>query len=62
MNLENFKSTWKHFQAINSLPALENIESLIPPHKMKQSRQGRLSRIFVNLVLFIVITLFIQGG
>jgi len=62
MNLDHLKSSWKHYKLINSLQPPGNIEALIALEELGKSRRVGFQRILINLMLFLMLTIFIQGG
>ena len=61
MNLEDLKSSWKQHKIAQGLRPIQASELLLLTQEASP-KSTKSQRILVNVVLFLIITLFIQGG
>lgn len=62
MQLDELKPAWKQLKLLHSMQRIPTGEilSMIGEHDQRSTRKG--PRVLLSLVLFIVMTLFFQGG
>ena len=62
MQLSDLKPAWKQFQFLNAMQHIESEEILLIIEHAENANKTKLQRGIFNAVMFIVITIFCQGG
>ncbi len=62
MQLDNFNSAWEQFKLLNSMQPVRSNEILSIIDGAETANTITLQRVVFNLVMFIAITIFCQGG
>ena len=62
MQLNDLKPAWKQLKLLNALNTIESNEILSIIESRENMNKTKLQRVFLNIVIFIVITIFCQGG
>jgi len=62
MRLNNLKPAWDQLKILNAMPQIESAEILSIIEGAENAGKNKLQRMLFSLVMFIVITIFCQGG
>ena len=62
MQLNNLRPAWKQIKLLNALQPIASEEILSIIEGSGNSDRPKLQSVFFNVVMFIVITIFCQGG
>ena len=62
MQLNDLKPAWKQLKLLNALYPIESNEILSIIESRENRNKTKLQRVLLNIVIFIVITIFCQGG
>jgi hypothetical protein len=62
MHLNNLKQAWKQLKIMNAIQLIESNEILSIIEKQENMNNIKFQRYLFGLVMFIVITIFCQGG
>lgn len=62
MQLNNFNSAWRQLKLLNSMQQIESKDILAIIDSSENTDRIKLQRILINLVMFVVVTIFCQGG
>ena len=62
MQLNDLKPAWKQLKLLNALNTIESNEILSIIESRENMNKTKLQRVLLNIVIFIVITIFCQGG
>ena len=61
MNLDNLKPAWRQFRLLNSMQPLDMEEILLMIQQEDDRKTGKIHSI-IHVVIFIALTLCVQGG
>ena len=62
MQLKNFESAWKQLKLMNTLDQIESRELLAIIDNSENVNSGRLQRVVINMIVFVVLTIVCQSG
>lgn len=62
MRLSNLKSAWEQLKVQNAMQSLDSGEILAIIGGSEQADKTKLKAVLLNLAMFIIITIFCQGG
>lgn len=62
MQLENFESAWKQLKLSNAMRLIDSQEILLMIDSASTNDRTKLQTILFNVALFVVVTIFCQGG
>lgn len=62
MQLKDLKPAWKQLKLLNAMHHIESKEILLIIENAEKTNKTKLQRVVFNTVMFIVITIFCQGG
>ena len=62
MQLNDLKPAWKQLKLLNALNTIESNEILSIIDSRENMNKTKLQRVLLNIVIFIAITIFCQGG
>ena len=62
MPLNDLKPAWKQLKLLNAMQHIESKEILSIIENPENTNKTKLQRVLLNIIMFIVITIFCQGG
>lgn len=62
MQLNDLKPAWKQLKLLNAMNHIESNEILSIIERRENMNKTKLQRVLLNIIMFIVITIFCQGG
>ena len=62
MPLNNLKPAWKQVKVLNAMQSIESEDILSIIEGAENNDKTKLQRVLVSLGMFIIITIFCQGG
>ena len=62
MQLNDLKPAWKQLKLLNAMRHIESKEILSIIENPENTNKTKLQRVLFNIVMFIIITVFCQGG
>ena len=62
MQLNDLKPAWKQLKLLNAMNHIESNEILSIIERRENTNKTKLQRVLLNIIMFIVITIFCQGG
>lgn len=62
MQLNDLKPTWKQYKFINSLQPLASEDIILMIDQVESTDQFKISRLILNISMFIIMAIIIQGG
>lgn len=62
MQLNNFNSAWRQLKLLNSMQQIESKDILAIIDSSENTDRIKLQRVLINVVIFVVVTFFCQGG
>ena len=62
MQLNDLKPAWKQLKLLNAMNQIESNEILSIIASRENTNKTKLQRVLLNIVIFIVITIFCQSG
>ncbi len=62
MHLNNLRIAWKQLKIINAVQHLDSNEILSLIEKPENTNNLKLQRFLIGLVMFLLLTIFCQGG
>jgi len=62
MQLNNLKPAWKQLKLLNAMQHIDSKEILSMIERTEKTNKTNLQRVVLNTIMFIIITIFCQGG
>jgi len=62
MQLNDLESAWKQFKLLNAMHHIESKEILLIIEIAENANRNKLQTVLLNLVMFVIITIFCQAG
>ena len=62
MQLNDLKPAWKQLKLLNAMNHIESNEILSIIERRENTNKTKLQRVLLNIIMFVVITIFCQGG
>ncbi|MEZ4974449.1 MAG: hypothetical protein R2820_14145 [Cyclobacteriaceae bacterium] len=62
MNLSNLKPAWRQYRLMNSMQSMDQVEVLSILDRAEEIAVSTAHNYLINAAMFMVLTLFCQGG
>ena len=62
MQINDLKPAWKQLKLLHDMHRIESNEILSIIEERENTNKTKLPRVLLNIVIFVVITIFCQGG